>query len=218
MIVFIAGGAGDVGRYLVKCFSRQGHQVKVLDRAPGMPSGYEEYPAAYYRGSLTDKALVREALEGAEVVINLAWSFADEAQTIFAEDIQGQIHLLEAAREIEVRSFLYTSTATVYGRAMSHPVTESHPCLVEEARKPLYALGKYTAEKLGLIYAREYHLPVTIFRFWWAFGEHIGGRHLRELVRKALENQPLDMAAGAGGTFVTMADLAEAMRLAVGNS
>ncbi|MGB9661179.1 MAG: NAD-dependent epimerase/dehydratase family protein [Moorellaceae bacterium] len=218
MIVFIAGGAGDVGRYLVKCFSRQGHQVIVLDRAPGMPSGYEEYPAAYYRGSLTDKALVREALEGAEVVINLAWSFADEAQTIFAEDIQGQIHLLEAAREIEVRSFLYTSTATVYGRAMSHPVTESHPCLVEEARKPLYALGKYTAEKLGLIYAREYHLPVTIFRFWWAFGEHIGGRHLRELVRKALENQPLDMAAGAGGTFVTMADLAEAMRLAVGNS
>ncbi|MGI9951726.1 NAD(P)-dependent oxidoreductase [Moorellaceae bacterium AZ2] len=217
MQVLIAGGAGDVGRYLIKYFCQQGYQVRVLDRAKEMPEGNEKFLSAYFSGSLTDRALVKEAIQGVEVVINLAWSFADDARIIFGEDLQGHINLLEEAKALGVRCFLYTSTATVYGRAVSHPVTESHPCLVEEARKPLYALGKYAAEKLCLLYFKEQNLPVTIFRFWWAFGDQIGGRHLRDLVRKALENQSLEMVSGAGGTFVTMADLAEAMRLAIEN-
>ncbi|KUK12272.1 MAG: NAD-dependent epimerase/dehydratase [Moorella sp. 60_41] len=217
MRVLIAGGAGDVGGFLVKDFSRRGYWVGVLDRAEGMAAGKEGFPAVYYRGTLADRDLVREAVRGVEVVINLAWSFADDARTIFAEDLQGHINLLEEARAAGVRSFLYTSTAAVYGRVVGRPVTEDHPCLVEEARKPLYALGKYTAERLCLWYWRAQGLPVTVFRFWWAFGDRIGGRHLRDLVRKALENQPLEMVSGAGGTFVALDDLAEAMKLALGN-
>ncbi|MCG0277703.1 MAG: NAD(P)-dependent oxidoreductase [Thermanaeromonas sp.] len=216
MQVLIAGGAGDVGKYLVKYFSQQGYQVKVLDKVKEVFK-QDEFISTYFKGNLIDKALVKEAVQGVNVIINLAWSFSDDAETIFGEDIQGHINLLEEAKALRSPCFLYTSTATVYGRAVSHPVTENHPCLIEEARKPLYALGKYVAEKLCLIYCREQKLPVTIFRFWWAFGEQIGGRHLRNLIKRALENQPLEMVSGAGGTFVTMADLAEAMRLAMGN-
>jgi nucleoside-diphosphate-sugar epimerase len=114
-----------------------------------------------------------------------------------------------------VKRFIYTSTATVYGRAVSHPVTESHPCLIGEARKPLYALGKYTAEELCKLYGKEHGLSVSIFRFWWAFGEGIGGRHLRDLIKKAMRHEPLEMVRGAGGAFVTMADLGRAMMSAI---
>jgi len=155
--------------------------------------------------------MIGEAIQGKEAVIHLAWSFADDAQTVFGEDIKGHIHLLEAAASSGIQSLIYTSSATVYGRAVSHPVTETHPCLISEARKPLYALGKYAAEELCLFYCKERKVPVTIFRFWWAFGESIGGRHLRDLIRKALNGQPLEMVSGAGGAFLTMADLGRAI-------
>jgi nucleoside-diphosphate-sugar epimerase len=186
-----------------------------MDRAPKPPELAQNLSVKYVHGNLTDATSVNQTVEGHDVVIHLAWSFADDAPTIFGEDIRGHITLLEAASSSKVRSFIYTSTATVYGRAVVHPVTETHPCLIGEARKPLYALGKYTAEELCMVYYRERKVPVTIFRFWWAFGDSIGGRHLRDLVKKALNNQPLEMVRGAGGAFATMVDLAGAIALAI---
>ena len=217
MKVLIVGGAGDVGKYLIRDLSSQGIEVVVLDQATKTEE-MESLSITYFQGSLTDGSLVNEAIQGTDVVINLAWSFADEPQVIFGEDIEGHIHLLEAASQSGIKSFIYTSTATVYGHAVLHPVTETHPCLIGEARKPLYALGKYTAEELCRYYHKERRLPVTIFRFWWAFGENIGGRHLRDLIRKSLNHQPLEMVRGAGGTFVTMTDLGRAITSAIARS
>jgi len=216
MKALIVGGAGEVGRYLMRVLSQKGHDVTILDRAP-KPQEMDE-TLTFFQGDITDRDVVNKAVQGKDVIIHLAWSFADDAQTIFGEDINGHIHLLEAASSFGVQSLIYTSTATVYGRAISHPVTEDHPCLLREARKPLYALGKYAAEELCLFYYKERSLPVTIFRFWWAFGESIGGRHLRDLIKKSLNRQPLEMVRGAGGAFLTMADLGRAMRSAVQKS
>jgi nucleoside-diphosphate-sugar epimerase len=213
MRVLIVGGAGEVGRYLIKDFTHRGHEVTVLDRVTSPEMG--NLSIHYLQGNLTDAAFVKEAVKERDVIIHLAWSFADDAPTIFGEDIRGHIYLLEAAASSKVRRLIYTSTATVYGRAVVHPVTETHPCMIGEARKPLYALGKYTAEELCMFYDRERKVPVTVFRFWWAFGDSIGGRHLRDLIKKALNNQPLEMVRGAGGAFATMVDLAGAIALAI---
>jgi len=217
MQVLIVGGAGEVGKYLLRDFFQKGYEVTILDRAPKVPETGEKLSITYLQGDLTDTALVKKAVQGKDVIVNLAWSFADDPQTIFGEDLKGHINLLEAASSPKIRSLIYTSTATVYGRAVLHPVTETHPCLVGDARKPLYALGKYAAEELCKVYQKERGLPVTIFRFWWAFGENIGGRHLRDLIRKSLKHQPWEMVRGAGGAFVTMTDLGIAMISAIGN-
>ena len=214
MKILIAGGAGEIGKYLTKDFSERSHEVVILDQAP-KPQEMQKLPIAYFQGSLTDGALVREIVQGTEVIVNLAWSFADEPHTIFEEDIKGHLHLLEAASSSGVKHFIYTSTATVYGHAVLHPVTETHPCHLGEARKPLYALGKFTAEEFCRFYGNEQGLSATILRFWWAFGDNIGGRHLRDLIRKSLKHQPLEIVRGAGGTFVTMADLASATTSAI---
>jgi UDP-glucose 4-epimerase len=213
MRVLILGGAGEVGRYLMKDFTQRGHEITVLDRVISPEMG--NLAIHYLQGNLTDAIFVKEAVKGKDVIIHLAWSFADDAPTIFGEDIRGHIHLLEAASSSKVHRLIYTSTATVYGHAVLHPVTETHPCLIGEARKPLYALGKYTAEELCMLYDREGKVAATVFRFWWAFGDSIGGRHLRDLVKKALNNQPLEMVRGAGGAFTTMVDLAGAIALAI---
>jgi len=214
MKVLIAGGAGEIGKSLAKDFPKRGYEVMVFDPAPKTQE-MEKPSITYVQGNLVDVALVNEVVQGMDVVINLAWSFSDEPHTIFEEDIKGHLYLLEAASSSRVKHFIYTSTATVYGRAVFHPVSESHPCLISDARKPVYALGKYTAEELCRFYHKERNLPVTIFRFWWAFGERIGGRHLRDLVKKALRGQPLEMGNGAGGAFLTMEDLSKAIASAM---
>ena len=215
MKILIAGGAGEVGRCLAHDFLSMGHQVKILDRATNAFKAEKNLLFNYIQGDLTNQPIVNEAVRDSEVVINLAWSFADEPLTVFSDDIRGHINLLEAASSSGIKVFIYTSTATVYGRAISQPVAETHPCLIEEARKPLYALGKFAAEELCRYYHKERSLPVTIFRFWWAFGESIGGRHLRDLIRKSINNQPLEMVRRAGGTFITMADLGNAIMSAI---
>ncbi len=209
MKILIAGGAGEVGKHLVQDLTAQGHSVRVLDRAEKMKGQRDAI-----RGDLSDPALVSAAIEGVDVIVNLAWSFSDDPQVIFGEDIRGHVNLLEAACTHKVSRFIYTSTATVYGKAVHHPVTEAHPCLIAEARKPLYALGKYTAEELCRYFFKARGLPTTVLRFWWAFGATIGGSNLRDLIRKAANNQPLEMVQGAGGAFLTMADLGRAILLA----
>ena len=213
MRILIVGGAGEVGRHLTSALSRRGDEVTVFDRAP-TPSPAAGSPSGYVQGNVADAAAVREAVRDKDVVVHLAWSFSDDARTVFEEDIRGHLNVLDAASSRGTR-VIYTSTATVYGRAAAHPVSEDHPCLVHEARKPLYALGKYVAEELSRQYAKERGLPVTILRFWWAFGDDIGGRHLRDLIRKALKREPLEMVRGAGGAFLTMEDLGRVVRAAI---
>jgi nucleoside-diphosphate-sugar epimerase len=211
MQVLIAGGAGEVGQALVKDLSEKGHEIVVLDKALEASQTVRDTGITYLRADITNRIQVNEAVQGQDVIIHLAWSFADDPSSVFGEDIKGHINLLEAASSAGIRSFIYTSTATVYGRPVLHPVHETHPCVSVDARKPLYALGKYTAEELCKFYHKERGLPTTVFRFWWAFGDTIGGRHLRDLIRKSLKRQRLEVVRGAGGAFVTMADLCSAI-------
>jgi UDP-glucose 4-epimerase len=210
MKILIAGGAGEIGKHLVQDLTDQGHSVRVLDRAV-KTKGLRDAIC----GDLSDPELVGSAVEGVDAIVNLAWSFADDPRVIFGEDIRGHVNLLEAACAHKVSRFIYTSTATVYGKAVRHPVTEAHPCLIAEARKPLYALGKYTAEELCRHYFKTRGLAMTVFRFWWAFGATIGGSNLRDLIGKSICHHPLEMVQGAGGAFLTMADLGRAILLSM---
>jgi UDP-glucose 4-epimerase len=87
--------------------------------------------------------------------------------------------------------------------------------LVEEARKPFYGVAKLMAEKVSLAYFKTKGLPVTIFRFWWSYGEEIGGRHLRDLIKLAQAGDPLMVPEGAGGSFLHLNDLVNGLLLAL---
>ena len=126
-------------------------------------------------------------------------------------DLRGHALLLGAARDQGVRHFIYTSTAVVYGKPVRTPIDEEHPLRVLEARKPAYGMAKEFAEKLTLLAARETALSATILRFWWAFGEEIGGRHLRDMLKTAAAGQPVRVPADCGGSFLSQEDFNQAV-------
>lgn len=206
MNFLITGGAGTVGRDLAASLLASGHAVRVLDTKPGGARG-----AQAFLGGIDDAPLVRRALEGVDTVIHLAWSFSDAPLELVQNDLRGHVVLLEACAAAKIARLFYASSAVVYGKPLQAPLTEDSPCLVEAARKPFYAVAKLAAEKLALAYGTTRGLPVTVIRFWWSYGDQIGGRHLRDLIAAAQRGEPLQVPGGAGGSFLDHEDLARAL-------
>ena len=211
MNVLIAGGAGSVGQDLAEALLKKGHQIRVFDkRSAALPRGIE-----FVQGRLEDSSLVAGALRGVDTVVNLAWSFSDNPAELLDSDLKGHVALLEACAAAGISRLVYASTAVVYGKPVQVPIVEDAPCLVEEARKPFYAVAKLSAEKLALAYWTTRKVPVTIFRFWWSFGQKIGGRHLRDMMTQAQAGQLLAVPADAGGSFLDHDDLTHALLLSL---
>jgi len=217
MKVLITGGAGSVGSYLTASLLKKGHEVRVLDKNVEPLRSLESPGLDLRQGGVEDRSMAQEAVKGMDVVIHLAWSFSEDSLEVLEQDLKGHIYLLEEAVSQKIQHFIYTSTAVVYGKPQYSPIDERHPLVVEEARKPLYGIAKAAAEKLCLMYWKAKELPATIFRFWWAYGEEIGGRHLREMLKTASQGNPLEVPKDSGGSFLHMADFAQALDLSYFN-
>lgn len=214
MRFLLAGGAGAVGRDLAAALLKLGHAVRVLDtHTEGFPLSDQEN-LELITGRVEDRSLVDKAVKDRDVVVHLAWSFADDPAELVEIDLAGQITLLAAAAAAKIPHFIYISSAIVYGSPTSFFTTENDPALAEKARKPFYGVAKLAAEKFALAFWRTKGLPVTILRFWWSYGEEIGGRHLREMLSRAAAGQPLMVPADAGGSFLHHDDLVQAILLA----
>jgi UDP-glucose 4-epimerase len=214
MRILVTGGNGSIGRELVPALLTRGHEVVVLDREV---KALDHHPRLrLIQNSVEDAAAVAEATRDVEAIVHLAWSFADDPAYLLEHDLRGHLHLLEAARREKVRRFLYTSTAVVYGKPMRQPIDEDHPLLVLAARKPAYGIAKEFAEKLTFLVAETDGPPAAILRFWWAFGQEIGGRHLREMLRAAAAGEPLIIPVDCGGSFLALDDFIQIVDLLLG--
>lgn len=213
MRILVTGGNGSMGREVVPALLARGHHVAVLDKELAALRPLARPGLELVAGGVEDAGAVARAVEGAEAIIHLGWSFSDDPQVLLEQDLRGHLLLLAAARAGSMRHFIYTSTAVVYGKPVRVPIDEEHPLRVLEARKPAYGVAKEFAEKLTLLAARTTGLPAAILRFWWAFGEEISGRHLREMLRTAAAGQPVVVPAGCGGSFLSMQDFNLAVEL-----
>jgi len=213
MQVLVTGAGGAVGRGLLPALLERGHRVVALDKELGVARRIAHPQLSFVEGGVEEPAAVAAGCRGVQAIVHLAWSFSDDPRALVEGDLRGHVLLLEAARAQAVRHFIYASTAVVYGRPVAVPVTEDHPLNVLEARKPAYGMAKAFAEQLTLLAGREGGLSATVVRFWWAFGETIPGRHLREMLGAAAAGQPLAVPAECGGSFLTQEDFNAAVLL-----
>jgi UDP-glucose 4-epimerase len=205
--ILITGGAGSCGSYWTAALLKKGYEVRVMDRDVSPLQSIKDNSLTLIQAGVEDRDAVKAAVEGVDAVLHLAWSFSGDPLEVFEHDLIGHIYLLEEMAARKVRHLIYTSTAVVYGKPRYSPLDEEHPLVVEEARKPLYGIAKAAAEKLCLMYWSQNNLPATVIRFWWAYGDDISGRHLREMLRTAASGEPLEVPSDSGGSFVHMADL-----------
>ena len=222
-MTLVTGGAGFIGSNLAKRLLDRGHDVRILDNlSSGFRSNLTCVPQAQLIvGDIRDPSIVSYALRDVEIVFHLAASVGNvrsiEHSLIDAEtNVIGTLNLLEAARRIGVRKFVYSSSAAIFGELKTLPIHEDHPC---EPDSP-YGASKLCAEKMCLSFAKIYDLEIIALRYFNVFG--VGQRYdaygnvIPIFAKRLLSGEPLNVYGDGEQTrdFINVGDVAMANVLA----
>ncbi len=206
MKILVTGGCGNMGPHIIHKLSELGHSIRTLDLDQEGLKQFEGTSVETFCGNLNSRELVRSAVNGVDAIIHLAWSFSATFAELMDIDIKGYLNLLDAAVEFKVKHVLNTTTAVSYGKPLSKPVKEDQAHQVALSRGPAYALAKLTTEELTRIYANKYNLQANSLMVWYAFGNVIGGRNLRSMIKDAIVKGEITIPAGSGGSFIQLDD------------
>jgi nucleoside-diphosphate-sugar epimerase len=207
--MLVTGGSGYFGSVLVNQLVAAGDAVRNLDvNAP------DDHPAGVelVQGDIRDAHLVREAVDGVDVVFhNVAQQpLAKDGDLIESVNIGGTRNLLDAALDAGVRKVVFTSSTSVFGVPTRNPVTEETPTAGAE----VYGRAKVASEQLCHD-AAERGLDVTIIRPRTIVGH--GRLGLFGILFDWVADGVPVFVLGRGDNpyqFVHAADLASACRLA----
>jgi UDP-glucose 4-epimerase len=173
-ICLVTGGAGFIGSNLVEALVARGHAVRVLDNfSTGDPANLERVRerVRVIDGDITDRATVRAAVQGVEVVFHQAAlasvprSVADPMATHQA-CVNGTLHVLLAAKECGVRRVVYAASSSAYGNSARLPKCEADPT----APLSPYAVAKLAGEQYCAAFSEVYGLETVRLRYFNVFG------------------------------------------------
>jgi UDP-glucose 4-epimerase len=162
--ILVTGSAGHLGEALVRVLSETDHEVVGVDVLASEFTGVV--------GSIADRECVHGAMAGADAVIHSATlhkpHVGSHGRGDFVDtNITGTLNLLEEAVAAGVSRFLFTSTTSTFGRALT-PAPEDPAAWVTEDVPPLprniYGVTKTAAENLCELVWRDHRLPCLILR------------------------------------------------------
>src|ERR1700722_13698746 len=174
MRYLVTGGAGFIGSHIVDELVKRGQEVVVLD---DLSAGKEANLASVrdkielHIGSITDLAAVQSACKGVHYVIHLAArtsvprSVLNPLETNHV-NIDGTLNVLVAARDAQVRRFVFAASSAAYGETPRLPKIESMPA------HPIspYGLTKYVGELYAHVFGRVYGVENACLRYFNVFG------------------------------------------------
>ena len=165
MNVLLVGGSGHVGTMTLP-YMKEHHNFRVLDLAPPKDKSIE-----YIQGSVTDVAIVQEALKGMDTFVYMVMlrptsdrsSVADFPAIVANYDVNAKgLHIvLHAAKEAGIRHGVYTSTFTVHERTRNSFPDED---IVPRDNPGVYGLTKSFGEQVCEYFAREHNMSLIALR------------------------------------------------------
>jgi GDP-D-mannose 3',5'-epimerase len=183
----VTGAGGFIGGHLVRSLLSQGKTVRGVDVKP-FDEWYQVHPDAENAQrdvSLLDEA--RASVDGTSVVFNLAadmggMGFIENNKAACMMSVLTSTHVLQAAREVEVDRYFYSSSACVY--AAEHQTSpdvvplreaDAYPAMPEDG----YGWEKLFSERMCRHYLEDYGMQTRVARYHNVYGEYgtwTGGR------------------------------------------
>lgn len=163
----VTGGRGFIGRALVKVLSQSGHHTISVDQTSIEGESTQSPLLREVRCDITDAQQLRKIFESASVtaVVHLAAILPTAARLdplrATQVNIQSSLQLLEMARQVGVKRFLFGSSLSVYG---SYPANQVVSEADHAAPEDLYGASKLYVEQAGWAYRERYTLEFVSLR------------------------------------------------------
>lgn len=183
MKILVTGGAGFIGSHTVERLLKSGgHEVSILDSFndyynPAIKRANVRHfggQVTVQEGELTDAAFVQRVFEQGqfEAVIHLAARAGvrpsiEQPELYIDTNIKGTFNLLESARKIGCKHFVFASSSSVYGVNKKVPFSEEDPIL--QTISP-YAMTKMAGEQMCSNYSHLYDIKTVCLRFFTVYG------------------------------------------------
>jgi len=163
-VILVTGSAGHLGEALVRTLRAAGRAVRGIDR---LASPYTDVV-----GSIAEPDLVAACMDGVGAVLHTATLHKPHVATHTRQDfidanITGTLNLLDAAAAARVGAFLFTSTTSTFGDALSPPAGAPAAWITEDVApvaKNIYGVTKVAAEELCALAARNQGVPCLVLR------------------------------------------------------
>jgi UDP-glucuronate 4-epimerase len=205
MRVLVTGGAGFIGSHLVEKLLAAGENVAILDdfnnfydpgiKRANIAAVVNHTPV--FRVDLRDNIAVRELFrrEKFDVIAHLAAragvrpSIA-QPQLYYDTNVNGTLHVLEAARSVGIERFILASSSSVYGICKTVPFSED--LHLTQTISP-YASSKIAAEFLCSTYSHLYNMRVIALRFFTVYGpRQRPDLAIHQFTRKIIAGEPIE--------------------------
>jgi UDP-glucose 4-epimerase len=182
--VLVTGSAGHLGEALMRVLPSEGLDVVGLDVL--------DCPYTSLLGSIADRAFARGAVAGVDAVVHTATLHkphvgSHSMQEFVDTNVTGTLNLLEEAVATGVSRFVFTSTTSAFGRALTPPPGGPAAWITEDVApvvRNVYGATKRAAEDLCELVQRDHGLPCLILRTSRFFPEPDD----RDEVREAYED------------------------------
>ena len=164
MKYLVTGSSGHLGEALVRVLRERNADVVSIDLKPGA--------FTQFTGSIADYEFVAARMAGVDAVLHAATLHKPHVATHSRQDfvdtnITGTLNLLEAARHAGVSAFVFTSTTSAFGDALTPPPDGPAAWITEDVvphSKNIYGATKLAAEDLCCLAHRRDRLPCIILR------------------------------------------------------
>lgn len=164
MTILVTGSAGHLGEAIMRKLRGSARRCVGIDvKASPFTDGI---------GSISDRGFVRDRLRGVRAVLHTATlhkpHVATHSKQAFVDtNVTGTLVLLEEAVAAGVESFVFTSTTSTFGSALTPARAEPAAWITEDVipiPKNIYGVTKVSAESLCELFHRKEALPVLVLR------------------------------------------------------
>jgi UDP-glucose 4-epimerase len=211
MKIFLTGGTGFIGSYVVHELSKRGHEVTILARNPDKVPCLSDLPGVkIVPGLLTDFDVIEQNLEGKDACIHIALGWGDHATSMLKNDTFPSVFLFETAARLGVGHLIYTSSTAALGHLFKNAGERDKPEPTD-----FYGATKASSECFLLAVSHTYPMRCNIIRPGYTFGNPVvrgaftePDNRFRSIVKQAKTGDDINIISNDGTQFIWAGDLA----------